>query len=79
MKLNTGAAVNAMSITDYKRNAPKVEISKTSFLLKTYTGEIINPVGAAYDTFYIKKQISMDILYLLYGRVDQIFGREGLS
>lgn len=31
MKLDTGAAVNVMSITDFKRNAPKVEISKTSF------------------------------------------------
>ncbi|KAK9675062.1 hypothetical protein QE152_g40678 [Popillia japonica] len=45
MDVDTGAAVSTISLKQFKAEYPQKLIQPTSILLRTYTGEVIKPVG----------------------------------
>ncbi|KAK9685168.1 hypothetical protein QE152_g38248 [Popillia japonica] len=55
MELDTGAAVSTMSQRQFKKLWPTHQIISTTTKLRTYTGEIIHPVGTADMTFTTTK------------------------
>jgi hypothetical protein len=48
MELDTGAALSSISYNDYKKLNIKKKIHKTDIQLKTYTGELIRPIGMVF-------------------------------
>ncbi|KAK9686619.1 hypothetical protein QE152_g37053 [Popillia japonica] len=47
MELDTGVTVSTMSLAQFKKLCPGIQIRSMSVKLKTYTGEIIYPVGTS--------------------------------
>ena len=78
MELDTGAAVSVMSKSDKDRLLPGLQLSDTSVMLRTYTGEAVKPVGVAtvqvtYDTQDVKLP-----LYIIDKEGPPLFGRTWL-
>ncbi|XP_074039503.1 uncharacterized protein [Leptinotarsa decemlineata] len=78
MEYDTGAAVSSISYM-FKELFPNKQIHTSELPLKTYTGEIIKPIG--YSTFEVSYcgQKVLANLYILPGEVEPIFGREWLK
>lgn len=75
MEVDTGAALSSMSYEDFKKIQPRQKIFKTDVSMRTYTGEIIKPIGVAYVTCKYKNQTFKGNLYIINQNVDPIFGR----
>lgn len=78
MELDTGAAISTMSQRQFKKLWPTHQIISTTTKLRTYTGEIIHPVGTADMTFIYKQQSAKGTLFILPKEVDAIFRRDWL-
>lgn len=78
MELDTGAAVLTISETRFKELCPKVRLKPTKIKLRTYSGEILRPVGAAKVAIQYGNQQSQETIYVFPLNVDTIFGRNWL-
>lgn len=78
MEMDTGAAVSTIAYTDFIRNFPAKKIFKTNLELRTYTGELIKPTGAAYVKIIHKGHTFHAKLYVIKQKVSTILGREWL-
>ncbi|KAK9752424.1 hypothetical protein QE152_g4202 [Popillia japonica] len=78
MELDTGAAVSTISATHFKKLCSQTRLESTTTKLRTYTGEIIHPLGVATVQINYKGQSAMGKIYVLPNNVDAIFGREWL-
>lgn len=78
MELDTGSAVSVISQADYKRLFPKLELSKTSMRLKTYTGQEVIPTGRLKVEVSYQGQTRQLKLYVLKRGGPPLFGREWL-
>ncbi|XP_046968007.1 uncharacterized protein K02A2.6-like [Vanessa cardui] len=79
MEFDTGAALSSISLNDYKKLQINRKIFKTDIKLKTYTGEIIKPIGVAYVRCYYDNQRFYGKLYIINKNVDPIFGRSWMK
>lgn len=75
MELDTGAALSSMSLVEFTRLRLGNRIFKTGLRMKTYTGELITPVGVAYVKCNYRDQPFHGKLYIIRQDVDAIFGR----
>ncbi|KAK9685752.1 hypothetical protein QE152_g37703 [Popillia japonica] len=72
MELDTGIAVFTMSQKQFQKLWPTHQIVSTTTKLRTYTGEIIHPVGTAKMTFNYKEDSAKGTLFILPTGVDAI-------
>ena len=77
MEIDTGSAVSIMSLNDIKTIfSDRLRIRPTRLLLKTYTGELIKPVGAITLPININDQKRFLKLYIVNNRGHPLFGRQ---
>ncbi|XP_055918403.1 uncharacterized protein K02A2.6-like [Eupeodes corollae] len=76
MEVDTGAAVSTMSLQCQEKLLPDIRLKPTSLQLRTYTGEIIHPVGKAKVNVSHKSTVVQCDLYVINAKVDAILGRE---
>ncbi|KAL0879388.1 hypothetical protein ABMA27_003149 [Loxostege sticticalis] len=79
MEFDTGAALSSMSLTKFKQLGIDKKIFNTEVKMRTYTGEIIKPVGVVYVKCSYRNQIFYNKLYLIKKEVDAIFGRSWMK
>lgn len=78
MELDTGAAVSTMSKDTFDRLCLKKNLHHTDVKLKTYSGEIMHPLGTCNVTIKYKNKSTSGNLYVLQEKVDTILGRDWL-
>jgi len=79
MELDTGAALSSISYNDFKSlGLHDKRLFKTGVEMKTYTGEIIKPMGVAFVNCQYRNYNFHGKKYVLRQRVEPIFGREWL-
>lgn len=78
MELDTGAAVSLISSQLYKDKFAHIRLRKTDVLLKTYTGELLQPEGMLKVCVKLNKQRAKLPLYVVKGEAPPLFGREWL-
>ncbi|XP_074027156.1 uncharacterized protein [Leptinotarsa decemlineata] len=79
MEYDTGAVVSSISYDMFKELFPNKQIHTSELPLKTYTGEIIKPIGySTFEASYCGQKVLAN-LYILPGEVEFIFGREWLK
>ncbi|KAK9687972.1 hypothetical protein QE152_g35868 [Popillia japonica] len=78
MELDTGVTVSTMSLAQFKKLCPGIQIQSTLVKLRTCTGEIIHPVGTATVSISYKNQSKYGDLIVIRKKVDSIFGRDWL-
>ncbi|XP_055923526.1 uncharacterized protein LOC129953979 [Eupeodes corollae] len=76
LELDTGAAVSSMSYQEFSASWPNKQMYKSNVPFRTYTGEIIQPIG--YSTMHVRygNEEANANIYIMPGKVDAIFGRE---
>lgn len=79
MEVDTGAAVSTISLKQFKAKYPQKLIQPTSILLRTYTGEVIKPVGKSRVKIKYENQTTDGDIYVLNGNMDTILGRDWLT
>ncbi|KAL0881999.1 hypothetical protein ABMA27_001748 [Loxostege sticticalis] len=79
MEFDTGAALSSMSLTKFKQLGIDKKIFNTEVKMRTYTGEIIKPVGVVYVKCSYRNQLFYSKLYLIKKEVDAIFGRSWMK
>ncbi|XP_031332347.1 uncharacterized protein K02A2.6-like [Photinus pyralis] len=79
MELDTGAAITSMSLRQFTKICPNKKLLPTSIKLRTYTGEIIKPVGVANVQVTYEHQVQNGDVYIIDQDVDAIFGRDWLK
>ncbi|KAK9703067.1 hypothetical protein QE152_g29550 [Popillia japonica] len=70
MEVDTGAAVSTISLKQFKAKYPQKLIQPTSILLRTYTGEVIKPVGKSRVKIKYENQTTDGDIYVLNGNMD---------
>ncbi|XP_054289850.1 uncharacterized protein K02A2.6-like [Macrosteles quadrilineatus] len=78
MELDTGAALSSLSYSDFLKLELNKRLFKTEVEMRTYTGEIIRPVGVCFVECKYRNFSFHGKLYVLKQNVDPIFGREWL-
>lgn len=78
MELDTGAAVSNISALRFKLLCPGTNIKPTSVKLKTYSGEILEPLGTAKVQVQYENQQTQGEIFILSLNIDTIFGRDWL-
>ncbi|GFR74955.1 transposon Tf2-9 polyprotein [Elysia marginata] len=77
MELDTGSALSLMTIADYKKIFGKQpSLQPSEFKLRTYTGEIIHPLGKTPVHITTSTQDKQLELYILPKGSNPIFGRD---
>ncbi|XP_047987904.1 uncharacterized protein K02A2.6-like [Leguminivora glycinivorella] len=79
MEYDTGAALSAMSLKDYKNLKISNKILHTSMTFTTYTKEPFEPVGVAYVKCNYKKQTFYGKLYIFDMDVEPVLGRSWMK
>ncbi|GFR97949.1 hypothetical protein ElyMa_002758400 [Elysia marginata] len=80
MELDTGSALSLMTIKDYKEIfVYRPSLASTRVKLKTYTGEIIHPLGKTVVHITTPTQNTKQDLHILEKGSNPIFGRDWLS
>ena len=74
MELDTGSAVSIISENAYCDN-----LKTSDHQLRTYTGEVVRPIGVADVKDVHQDQTKTLPLYVLKGKVVNLFGREWLE
>ncbi|KAK3085126.1 hypothetical protein FSP39_024809 [Pinctada imbricata] len=78
MELDTGSAVSVMSNEDFKSMFKDRKLSKTSLILRTYSGEKINPLGViSVHVTYKEQEADLD-LYVVKTKGPALLGRDWL-
>ncbi|KAI4885438.1 hypothetical protein NFI96_003949 [Prochilodus magdalenae] len=78
MELDTGAAVSVISSELYKDKFAHLRLRTTNVVLKTYTGELLQPEGRLKVWVKLNKQRVRLPLYVIKGEAPPLFGREWL-
>lgn len=79
MEFDTGATLSSMSLKDFKNMNIQKKLFKTEIKMRTYTGEIIRPVGVAFVKCLYNTQLFYGKLYIIDKNVDPIFGRSWMK
>ncbi|XP_031336101.1 uncharacterized protein K02A2.6-like [Photinus pyralis] len=79
MELDTGAAVSTISEAKFKTICPNAKMNPTSVKLRTYSGEILHPIGSSEMRVQYGNQSTRANIYILPLDVDTIFGRDWLT
>ncbi|XP_064214102.1 uncharacterized protein LOC135266773 [Tribolium castaneum] len=79
MELDTGAAVSTISEKKFKSLCPGAKIKSTEVKLRTYSGEILKPIGSCNVNIEYQGQRARGDIYILSQDVDTIFGRDWLK
>ncbi|XP_021359256.1 uncharacterized protein K02A2.6-like [Mizuhopecten yessoensis] len=79
MELDTGSAVSVISKKDFEKYFGRKELTPTSVKLKTYSGEVINPLGVIDVNVGMNQQRSNLPLYVIEKGGPPLFGRDWLS
>ncbi len=79
MELDTGAAVSLISRELYNAQLAHKPLCTTDVILKTYTGEVVSPVGVIKVKVKLNKQKVKLPLYVVEGSAPPLFGREWLK
>ncbi|KAK3091048.1 hypothetical protein FSP39_016771 [Pinctada imbricata] len=78
MELDTGSAVSVMSNEDCKSMFKGRKLTKTSLILRTYSGEKINPLGViSVHVTYKEQEADLD-LYVVKTKGPALLGRDWL-
>ncbi|XP_041972802.1 uncharacterized protein K02A2.6-like isoform X2 [Aricia agestis] len=75
-ELDTGAAVTTCSAKYYKENFPNLKLQNTKIKLKTYTDEILHPIGTCLIQIKYKNKEVKERLFVINRDVDPVVGRE---
>ncbi|KAG6457500.1 hypothetical protein O3G_MSEX010339 [Manduca sexta] len=75
MEVDMGAAPSSISYKDFKALNLDTKIFKTDITMKTYTGELIKPIGIVYVTCKYKQHFFSGKLYIIKQNVEPVFGR----
>lgn len=75
-ELDTGAAVTTCSEKYYEIYFKDLQLEKTKIKLKTYTGEIIEPIGTCTTKIKYKNKEIEGRLFVIKKNVDPVVGRE---
>lgn len=75
-ELDTGAAVTTCSADYYYKHFQSLKLQDTKIKLRTYTGEIIQPLGTCNMTIKFKNKLIHDRLIVIDRKVDPVVGRE---
>ncbi len=78
MELDTGSGVTVVPKSMYDEMNPRPKISQTKDKLKTYTGEIIKPLGVARVQVTMNNQTEMLDMYITENGQQPLFGRSWL-
>lgn len=78
-EVDTGAALSTLSLGVFRQLCPNQELEETNIKLKTYTGEIIKPLGTCTLQIKYKDQFFYGRIYVIEKNVDAIFGRDWLK
>ena len=80
MELDTGSALSIISNRDYRRHFNSLKLKETPIELKTYTGEVVKPLGVLNVTVKHKDQSAAKLpLYVVQNGGPPLFGRDWLS
>lgn len=79
MELDTGAAVSLISRELYNARLAHKPLCTTDVILKTYTGELVSPLGVIEVKVKMNKQKVKLPLYVVEGTAPPLFGREWLK
>ncbi|XP_052751504.1 uncharacterized protein K02A2.6-like [Galleria mellonella] len=77
-ELDTGAAVTTCSTEYYNKYFSDLKLVNSKIKLRTYTGEIINPIGICNIKIQYKNKKITGRLFVLNRKVDPVVGREWL-
>jgi hypothetical protein len=76
LELDTGAAVTTMSLNTFRKLLPHKSLEPTNLQLRTYTNEVIKPIGMCLvDVKYGNKTVR-GAIYVIAQNVDSIMGRD---
>jgi hypothetical protein len=79
MELDTGAAISSMCIKEFRKLFPSKKVSGCNLTVRTYTGEVIQPLGFVnVDVISVPKTFT-GRLYIFKQNVDSILGREWIQ
>ena len=78
MELDTGAAVSILSSATWTTLFPSRQLKKTNTVLKTLSGERLQPIGCADVNVQYKSQYSTLPILVLEGEGPNLFGRNWL-
>lgn len=79
MELDTGAAVSTMSAEMWEKLKLKIPLESTSARLKTYTGEMISPIGVCKVRITYENKTINGKLYIIKQQVSSILGRDWMK
>ncbi|XP_061878364.1 uncharacterized protein K02A2.6-like [Entelurus aequoreus] len=78
MELDTGAAVSIISEKVYNAKFSQLRLRTTNLLLRSYTGQVMTPLGVIKVDVRLNKQRARLPLYVVKGDALSLFGREWL-
>nr|XP_055071051.1 uncharacterized protein K02A2.6-like [Misgurnus anguillicaudatus] len=78
MELDTGAAVSLISTETYNKILKHLPLCSTDIVLRTYTGQALNPEGVIDVHVKMGKQTAVLPLYVVHGDYPPLYGREWL-
>ena len=79
MELDTGASVSLISEATWSRLYSKKKLQKTTIILRTYTGEKIQPLGSCSVEVKYKEEGAILPLLVIKGNGPNLFGRNWLQ
>ena len=79
MELDTGASVSILSSSTWTRLFPGRELKRTNTVLKTFSGEQLQPIGSADVKVQYKSQSVILPILVLEGEGPDLFGRNWLK
>ena len=79
MEIDTGASVSVISEQTRKKMLPDVPLSKSTLLLKTYTGEVMPVLGEMKVEVKYRSQTVTLTLTIVEGSGPSLFGRDRLG
>ena len=78
MEVDTGAAVSVMSLSQYQ-DINGGRLRETKLQLRTYTGEVVRPVGVGEVHVNYRNQVMKLPVTVLDGKVPTLLGRDWLD
>ena len=79
MELDTGATISILSLSTWTKLFPGRELKRTNTVLKTFSGEQLQPIGCADDNVCYKSESGTLPILVLEGEGPALFGRNWLK
>ena len=74
MELDTGATISILSSSTWTKLFPGRELKRTNTVLKTFSGEQLQPIGCADVKIQYKSQSATLLILVLEGEGPDLFG-----